>query len=269
MHVSVLSIIFMVISVILSIGVPVSMIVFAYRKGAKILPVILGAAAFVVFAMGLENIIHIVVFKNFNIREKPLIYIIYGVLMAGLFEETARLIVYNILKKKNYRGLLTAISYGIGHGGIEAVIIGGISLISSIVFSIMINTGGIEAITVVMEGEKLARMTAQLNILVFTAPHLFLVSGIERVFAVFIQMGLSIVMFYAVFAKGKMWLYPAAIGVHALIDVTAAAMQAGLYSSYLLAEILVFISAVLCLLFAMFIHKKYKDEIEDIKTETA
>jgi uncharacterized membrane protein YhfC len=258
----------MAISVILSVGVPVSMMVFTRKKSAKMLPVILGAAAFVVFVLGLENIIHIAVFNNFNIREKPAIYIIYSVLMAGLFEETARLIVYNILKKKNYRGLLTAVSYGIGHGGIEAVIIGGVLLISSIIFSVMINTGGIKAITGIMEGENLAAMTAQLNVLVFTAPHLFLVSGIERVFAVFIQMGLSIVMFYAVFAKGKMWLYPAAIGIHALIDVTAAAMQAGLYSSYLLAETLVFISAFLCLLFAMFIHKKYKAEVDEIKAET-
>ncbi|MDR0538038.1 MAG: YhfC family intramembrane metalloprotease [Tannerellaceae bacterium] len=62
--------------------------------------------------------------------------------MAGLFEETARFISFKILKKK-YNGIGTGLAYGIGHGGIEAVLLAGLSMIVSIVFCIMINTVGI------------------------------------------------------------------------------------------------------------------------------
>jgi uncharacterized membrane protein YhfC len=89
---------------------------------------------------------------------------------------------------------------------------------------------------------------------------MFLVSGIERLFAIAIQLSLSVVVFYSVFAAKKVWLYPLAILIHAVIDIPAAAMQAGLLQGIILVEVLVGVCAVGVAVFAKFLHDKMKAE---------
>lgn len=45
----------------------------------------------------------------------------FGILAAGIFEETARLIGFHLLKK-SYPTFATSLAYGLGHGGIEMLI---------------------------------------------------------------------------------------------------------------------------------------------------
>jgi uncharacterized membrane protein YhfC len=138
MQVSVFSIVFMAISAIISIGLPIFLFVFLHKKyNAKFLPMIIGAVAFIIFALILEQIVHSIVYKNFSLREKPLLFILYAPFMAGIFEETARFISFKILKKK-FTGISTGLSYGIGHGGIESVLLAGFSMMAGLVLSILI-----------------------------------------------------------------------------------------------------------------------------------
>ena len=51
--------------------------------------------------------------------ENPLLYVIYGICMAALFEETARLIFFKWLNKKREMEDSDALAYGLGHGGLE------------------------------------------------------------------------------------------------------------------------------------------------------
>ena len=260
MQVSVFSIVFMAISAGISIGLPVAFFIFLFKKyNAKFLPMIFGAAAFFIFALVLEQLIHSVVFKNFALKEKPLIYIIYGTLMAGIFEETARFISFNILKKKNHKGIITGLSYGIGHGGTEAVLIAGLAMIASIVFCIMINTGNAELITGKLQGGALETMSALIDTLKTTAPYMFLISGIERTFAIIIQVSLSVIVFYSVFNKGKIWLYPLAIILHAVIDIPAAVFQVKIIENVLVIEGIICLSAAALAALAVILHKKQKD----------
>ena len=77
MPVSVLSIFFMGISAIISIGVPIVLFIIFYKKhDGHIVPMIAGIAGFVLFVLVLERSIHLIVFNNFALREKPLLYII-------------------------------------------------------------------------------------------------------------------------------------------------------------------------------------------------
>jgi uncharacterized membrane protein YhfC len=218
---------------------------------------IVGIAAFIIFVPVLERSIHLIVLGRYDLKQTPFIYMLYGTLMAGIFEETARFLSFSILKRK-YNGINIGLSYGIGHGGIEAIIVSGIAMISAMVVSIIINTGSLETITGKLQGEALDQVNIQIATLISTAPYLFLISGVERVIAIGIQMSLSIIVFYSVFCKGKRWLYPAAIIMHAIIDSPAALMQAGVISSVFLVEGLVCLSAVLIILLARAIHKRLK-----------
>jgi uncharacterized membrane protein YhfC len=62
------------------------------------------------------------------------------------------------------------------------------------------------------------------------APPMFLLGLVERFMAVGVQIALSVIVFYAVFTHRK-WLYPAAIGLHAITDTLPALMQTGYFSS--------------------------------------
>ena len=263
MHVPVLSILFMFVSALITIGVPVCLFLFLRKKYfAKILPMLLGVAGFIIFVLVLESSVHRVVLENFGLREKPVLYIVYGCFMAGIFEETARFIAFHILKRKYrmgdlaYNSIDTGLSYGIGHGGIESVLLAGVSMILAIIASILVNTGNSEIITGKLQGEALTVIGGQLEALLTTAPYMFLVSGIERLLAISIQLSLSLLVFYSVYGKNNVYFFPLAILLHAIVDVPAAAFQAGVLKSIALVEGIVFVSAVLLAIFVIFLHKR-------------
>ena len=87
----------------------------------------IGALTFFISALILERTIHILVFLIFpQLQNTIWPYYTYGAFMAGLFEETGRLITFIILSKSKGNikiNNLNSIYYGIGHGGIEAILI--------------------------------------------------------------------------------------------------------------------------------------------------
>ena len=101
-----------------------------------------------------------------------------------------------VLKKRKNRE--TSISYGIGHGGFEVILILGITYIQYIAYAVMIHTGTF--------GTLVEQVAVQ-------APE-----QAERVFAVFFHIGASILVFYACKDKKHFWLYPLAIILHTGMD---------------------------------------------------
>ncbi|MDR0410616.1 MAG: YhfC family intramembrane metalloprotease [Treponema sp.] len=258
MQVSILSIVCMAISAIVSIGLPIALFIIFHKKyNAKIVPMIFGIAGFILFALILERSIHSIVFEKFSLREKPLIYIIYGIFMAGIFEETARFISFKILRKK-YNGLGIGLAYGVGHGGIEAILFVGLAMINTIIFALIFNSGNVEMITNKLQGGVLEQVNAQITAMLTTPPYLFLVNGIERIFAICIQVSFSVIVYYSVYGENKLWLYPFSIVLHAIIDIPAAAMQVGVIKNMFLVELLLFIGTIISIIIAKFIHEKIK-----------
>ena len=262
MRVSAISMICMAVTAIVSSGFPAALFIIVRRKfKTSAVPLLTGAAAFILFALVLERQVHLAVLGRFHLRQNPLAYMAYGALMAGIFEETARFLSFHILKKK-YRGFSTALSYGTGHGGIEAMLLAGFAMINSIVFSIMINSGMADTITAPLSGAALTQANEQIAALCTAAPYMFLVSGFERLFAIALQLSLSVIVYYSVTSKDKWWLFPTAIALHALADVPAALMQAGVLSNIWVVEGIIMISATALSLLAIFTHKRLKTVAE-------
>ena len=85
---------------------------------------LVGAGCFIGYALVLEQLLHAAVFSLFPaITLYPAAYTAYGCLAAGLFEETGRLMGLSLLCKKD-RDLALGVGYGIGHGGVEAALLG-------------------------------------------------------------------------------------------------------------------------------------------------
>ena len=260
----VLSIIFMCVSAVVSVGLPVVLFIALRKKyGLKIVPMLVGAVAFVVFAMVLEQLLHMLVLRpspdgTIGLKSSnPLLYMLYGCFAAGIFEETARFLSFSLLKKK-YSGIGTGLSYGIGHGGFESAVLVGASLVSSVVLCVMFNAGMVENLGLP------AKVIEQVATAVDMNPFLLLAGGFERVCAMVIQISLSLIVWYSVDRKDRWWLFPAAILLHAAADVPAALMQAGVLSGIVLVESIVAVGAAAIAVIAVLVCKKFKEDDESI-----
>lgn len=201
------------------------------------------------FATILERILHQVCLVNENpvsrtILAYPALYTIYAVFAAGIFEETGRLFGYKIMLRKNHNNSC-AVAYGIGHGGCEVFILLGANYLMLLLAQLGVNLGG---------EEVNAQLIATANAISFVPACLGMM---ERLFAMMTQVGLSMLVFVAVWKKGLFWLYPVAIVLHALADVPAALYQYQVLTSLWVLEVVTFMVSVFCLVFGVRMLRKY------------
>ena len=215
-----------------------------FNSGLK--SVITGAGVFVVFALILESIVHQIVLKGPHgpaIIGNTYYYALYGGLMAGLFEETGRFLSMKLILKKESPAAGTAISYGVGHGGIELLLLFGATMISNITISTLMNAGNLDMILAGVPEANRAQVQTQLEGLQTLTTTTLLYGLWERVSAIILQVGLSIIVWTAVRKGGKwLWLFPAAILLHALVDALAVIISKNV--GMLQTEIVVFALAI-------------------------
>ncbi len=188
-----------------------------YKKTFK--PFLLGALAFFISQIVLRIPIinnylpHFVWYNVFQIKY-PYLYWIFLGLTAGIFEEVMRLIVIKLFMKRNHR-YIDSITFGLGHGAIEAMIITGISFINVLIFSIMINNGTFDLNLSKLDNATLNNIYNQCtNLTAFNA----IIGGIERIIAMGIHIGLTVMIFEGVIKKKSFKYLIFAILIHAAID---------------------------------------------------
>ena len=235
---------------------PIILAVWWLRKHReeKFTTILIGTGVWFLFAMVLETIPKVFLLTPTTsvgaaISSNPWLMVVVAALLAGIFEETGRFLAYKtVLKKKQCRE--TAITYGIGHGGFEAMYILMVVAAQNIIFSILINTGRFQSIIdqATEQGAALdsiktiPEQLASLSILDVS------VSIGERVFAVLLHIALSIIVFYGV-KKTKAWPYILSIFLHALIDVQAGLYQTGVINIYI-TEVLIAVYAIIIFVIA-------------------
>jgi len=237
------------ISGLVSVSLPVLLCVICCRRRRNAWKSVLaGAACFIVGAMVLESLCHQLVFAVFpSILQVPVFYAAYGCLAAGLFEETARLIGLRFLCRKE-PGPLTGFAYGVGHGGVEAVMIAGLGSVNNLATMAMLNSQGAEALLAGIPAELQGSVQAQLDTLIAASPTLFLASGVERAISLCLHIALSMVIWMVVTKKLPAWGYLAAVALHAGMDVFAILYQLGVIQNIWLTELAIafFTALVVC-----------------------
>lgn len=206
--VSVASMLGMVFSLVVSIGVPVVLLIVISKKThAKISSFFIGCGIFVGFALILEQILHTIVLGMAGtvIQGNVYLYGLYGGLAAALFEETGRFIAMKFCMKKSLdRG--NALMYGIGHGGAEAILILGLTSINNLITSIMINSGAIQLTMAALPSDLQETTFQQLTVLWQLPAWQFYMGGVERLSAIVLQIGFSVLMYAAVKTGRKKYL---------------------------------------------------------------
>ena len=211
------TLVWLVIGAVFAFALPISLLVW-WRKTrkAKLLPFFVGAAAFVVFAVVLETLLHQVCVFGDNavsraINANPYLYMLYGGLAAGVFEETGRYVAFHrLLRPNRFPGRDTAVTYGIGHGGIEAMLTLGLG------YAALYLTSG--------AGENLALLADAVGAITTAV---VLAAMLERVSAMILHIALSCFVFLAVRGKGQWTWFPFAVLLHAMADMPAALYQRG------------------------------------------
>ena len=138
-------------TVILMIAIPVTFFVcwrVKHKTRTNIGYLIAGAVGFIVSARMLELGVHYVCILADNpvsrfINGNTAVYVLYGIVMAGVFEECGRYVVLKHILKKN-RTRENAVLYGIGHGGIEVWIVLLPAMVSYLVIAIRFSGGNTE-----------------------------------------------------------------------------------------------------------------------------
>lgn len=217
------NLIMMIVNALLGIAIPVFLAWWAVKKhNAKLSTILMGAAVFVVFALVLESMVHQVVLKGphgATIQGNILYYALYGGLMAGLFEETGRFLAMKFFLKKEPETVKAGVSYGLGHGGVEMLVLFGVSMISTFVMAVMINAGQTDALTSGVPAEAQEQLAAQLDQIKDASAGTYLIGLWERFSALVLHVSLSILVWAAARKGGKwLWFFPAAILLHALVD---------------------------------------------------
>ena len=251
------SIVMMIVNALLGIAIPIFLAWWAVKKKhANLSTILIGVGVFVVFALVLESMVHQVVLKGPHgavILENTLYYALYGGLMAGLFEETGRFLAMKFLLKKEPTETKPGVSYGLGHGGVEMIIIFGISMISTLTMAIMVNLGQTDTLLSTVPAEAKDQMTETFEQLKTTGAGTYLLGLWERFSAITLQVALSILVWAAARKGGKwIWLFPTAILLHALVDGLAVLLSksAGLVTVELIVTTLAIAIAALAWLVA-------------------
>jgi uncharacterized membrane protein YhfC len=223
------------ISIVICIALPIALVIlFKIKTKAKLVPLWIGAAIFFVFAMILEQICHAFLLGNNAVGEfikaSPFIYALYGGLAAGIFEETGRFVAFKFFLKK-YNSKENALMYGVGHGGIEAIIISGVSMLSTLYLALILNKMGMDSYLSTLPEAVANQIKPSLETIYTTSPLLFLLSGFERIIAITYHISASVLVFFAVTKKEFRFLYPIAILLHTLINIPAGLYQRGIITN--------------------------------------
>ncbi len=256
-----LTVAFMGIAAFAGVAIPVLLFLYFRKKyKADALPFFIGCAVFLVFVIILETLAHNLILTSpagVKIQANAWFFGAYGGLMAGLFEETGRLVAFmTALRKKRGRDI-NALMYGAGHGGFEAFYLLGVSMVSNLAIAMALNFGASGSLTAgVMDPVALAQLEATFAALAATPSAMFLAGIVERIAAVAMHLSFSVLVWFAVKQKCKMYLFPLAILLHALVDMVVVVLSRSVSNVWLI-EGAVYVMAAACVLVALRVWKKY------------
>ena len=213
-------------------------IIWIKKYGGKTSYILTGVVGFI-GSVGIESIFILFFVKIFG-KESNIFYLIAGI-SPGLFEETGKYLLIKYLFKKDQQKNI-AVSYGIGHGGVESFFVGISVLAQFLMKETLIKNGTLkESVTFL----------------------LFVMGAVERLSAVTLQISLSVINYKAV-KEGKIQYYFLAIILHDLIDFVAFLKAKGIVTSVYVIEFVVVLFS-LCL--AVYSYNLYINIIEKEKDE--
>lgn len=238
----------------LTVILPLGLMLLCRKKGGRWSTFCIGAGTFILFALLLEQIFHSLVLLSplgGPLQSNIWLYAIYGGLAAGLFEETGRFVAFRFFLKKQTEPV-TALAYGAGHGGIEAVLIVGLTMVNNMVLLASAKSGTLTDPYLIATAETLAAIPAGS----------FLWAAFERASAILLHVALSVLVFAAVHQAKERWLFPVAVLIHAGADALAVLLNSR--APVAVTELAALAVAILAAVFAVKVYQSWHNISEPI-----
>jgi uncharacterized membrane protein YhfC len=150
-------------------------------------------------------------------RSKGLLvgWIAFGAVTAGLFEEVGRYLGFRWLWGSHARDWESALMYGVGHGGLESMLLtGGLSILGLVNVLLL---SRMDLTKLPLNATQLEQARAQQAIIFRTPGWTPLMSAVERVFAIAVQVSMSVLVLQCFVRESLRWLW-VAVGYHAMVD---------------------------------------------------
>lgn len=199
-----------IVDIVICFGIPLGYLVYLIvNRRENIKFYFGGVCAFVISQIILRLPILNYVLPNMNwylVMEAsyPIIYSIFLGITAGLFEETARFLGFKaILRGKRNVTWSNGVAFGMGHGGIEAMLLVGTGMVN-------------ELIKIINSSAILDSSFTDINVLI---------SGFERIFAISFHIGATLIVLYGIKVAMKRYLV-LAILIHGVFDSAAGILPA-------------------------------------------
>ena len=154
-----------------------------------------------------------------SLQGSPALQLLWGgglALTAGLCEEGGRYLGYRWLLGKEEKTWRLAVMYGLGHGGLESMLLIAGSTLITLASLLSLAAVGLESIPPVQR-VQVAQQLADLSATPDWTP---LVGAWERIWVLASQVALSVIVLQ-VFRRGRWAWLALAIGLHALLDFAA------------------------------------------------
>lgn len=242
-------------SLLVAFALPITLFILCRKRlNAARLPALIGALTFTVAVLVLENAAHGLLrplTSSPAVQGSVLLTAVYGGLMAALFEEFGRLAAMKLFMKKTLTKE-NALMYGVGHGGIEAIILVGLLYLSNLITSVMINTGAIASAFAGLDADAAQALAAQLSPLSSSPPLLFAAAGVERISAITLHICLSYFVYRAA-RYGERRYFALALAAHFAID--AGTVLLSNYAGVAVLEIIVIIAVALLALYTARLYR--------------
>lgn len=207
------------------------------NKGQGVwLPWLLGAAGFFLF----QIVIRIPLLNALSMNQgfqsfaagHYILYCLALAFTAGLFEAAGRYMAARLMA-----GQLTfrkGFAAGMGHGGIESIMLIGMTYVNNLLYILIINGGSFD---------RLVQQTAQLGVdssalyvakeaLLNTEPVLFYLAGYERILTMIFHVAMSLLVCYSVWNRKAIQGILLCVALHTMVDFVAPLIN-GMAAGYL------------------------------------
>lgn len=217
--ISTLTIIFMILSAIICFFMPILLFIKLKRKERFLTGALVGGAvSFYISQMVIRIPLIQLVLPKFkwylSLSSNLLLFALFLGLTAGLFEELGRYFICKFLLRDRLSWKV-GIAHGIGHGGIEAILLVGINYVIYAIFGILYNNNIQHFISLIIPKEHEGLL---FNILSDTPSYLFLTAGIERALTIIIHIGISLMIVEGIVRGKELIYFLMAVLFHTLLD---------------------------------------------------
>lgn len=249
----------------------------AKNRGQKIISAwLLGAAGFFVTQMVIRVPILTVLqmipgFQAFS-KNHGFLYVFAMAFTAGLFELAGRFVVAKVMHKKSNLSCARGFAAGLGHGGIEAMLLVSMTYLNNILYIFMINSGTFDGLVAqsAQTGVDVSALWQIKDQLLNANPALFLLGVYERILAMICHLAMSLMVCYGIHTGKPLKSSLICLIIHTMIDLSAGInMLAGTVlpqtAAYVIIYSLLTVTAILSVLIILNIRRRWpKTEVNHV-----